>query len=149
MKRIHIGMEVSDLDASIRFYSTLFGSPPTRIESDYAKWMLDDPRVNFSIQNRGCEGAGTVHLGIQVEAPGELDEYATRLSEAGANVVPEPGANCCYYRSDKVWVRDPDAMRWETFHTLGATTTYGEDSGLAAVPGAESGESASKCCKPA
>ena len=145
MKRIHIGMEVSDIDASVRFYSTLFGAQPTRREPGYAKWMLDDPRVNFSIQAQGNESAGSVHLGIQVDAPEALSEYAERLESAGEQIVPESGAQCCYYESDKVWVRDPDAMRWETFHTLGEITTYGEDLGIPA-DAAGAGPGSARCC---
>ena len=144
MKRIHIGLEVGDLEASVRFYSTLFGAPPTRLEPDYAKWMLEDPRVNFAIQTRGCESPGSVHLGIQVDEAAALDEYASRLERAGEQVMPEPGAQCCYYQSDKVWVRDPDAMRWETFHTFESITHYGEDLGIPVHEEREAGST--RCC---
>ena len=127
MKRIHIGLEVGDLERSIVFYSALFGAEPTVREADYAKWMLDDPRVNFSITARCCEPAGSVHFGIQVEAPGELSEVAERLARADETVVAEENALCCYHKSDKVWAIDPDAFLWETFHTTGRHTAYGED----------------------
>lgn len=144
MKRIHIGLEVSDIEASVKFYSTLFGAEPTRREADYAKWMLDDPRVNFAIQTHGRESAGSVHFGIQVHEAEALEEYAGRLEAAGESVLAEPGAQCCYYESDKYWVRDPDAMRWETFHTVGEITEYGENLGL--EEGGEGVGPAASCC---
>ena len=130
MRRMHIGLEVKDLDASIRFYSGLFGSPPTHRETDYAKWMLEDPKVNFAIQTRGCEAPGSLHFGIQVENDAELSETSQRLRAAGEDVMDEPGAVCCYHKADKIWVRDPDQHRWETFLTHGRVPVYGEDLGL-------------------
>ena len=130
MKRIHIGLEVKDLEASINFYSALFGAQPSHRETDYAKWMLEDPRVNFAIQCLGAEPVGSVHFGVQVENKDELAECTRWLEEAGENVVSEPGAECCYYKSDKVWSRDPDAFRWETFLTHGRHTEYGENLGI-------------------
>lgn len=130
MKRIHIGLEVKDLENSINFYSALFGAQPMHIETDYAKWMMEDPWVNFSIQKRGNEPVGSVHFGIQVEDTEQLAEYSARLQKAGKEVVPEPGAACCYYLADKIWVTDPDAFRWETFLTIGRQTEYGEDLGI-------------------
>ena len=126
MKRMHIGLEVKDLESSIDFYAALFGAQPSHRETDYAKWMLEDPRVNFAIQCRGDEPVGSVHFGVQVENRDELAECTRWLNEAGEDVLPEPGAECCYYVSDKVWVADPDAFRWETFLTLGRLTEYGE-----------------------
>ncbi len=130
MKRIHIGLEVKYLEASIDFYSGLFGAQPSHRETDYAKWMLEDPRVNFAIQCIGAEPVGSVHFGVQVENRDELDECTRRLKEAGEDVLSEPGAECCYYIGDKVWVADPDAFRWETFLTLGRRTEYGESLGI-------------------
>lgn len=130
MKRVHIGLEVKDLESSIKFYCNLFGVQPTHREADYAKWMLEDPRVNFAIQCRGDEPAGSVHFGIQVENRDELAECSGWLEDAGENVVPEPNAACCYSLSDKFWVADPDAFRWETFLTLGRHTEYGENLGI-------------------
>ncbi len=126
MKRAHIGLQVSDLERSVQFYSTLFGAPPTVLEADYAKWMCDDPRINFSISTRCGEAPGSVHFGIQVEESGELADIATRLEKAGEATIPEEGARCCYHKADKVWVIDPDAFRWETFHTTGRIVDYGE-----------------------
>ena len=130
MKRIHIGLEVKDLESSINFYSALFGAQPTHRETDYAKWMLEDPWVNFAIQSREDEPAGSLHFGIQVENTDELAEYADRLENAGQEVVPEPDAACCYYIADKIWVADPDAVRWETFLTTGRHAEYGENLGI-------------------
>ena len=127
MKRIHIGIEVRDLQRSVQFYSSLFGAEPAVLEADYAKWMSDDPRVNFSISSRGNEAAGSVHFGIQVDQEAALGEVAARLEDAGEAVIPEEGARCCYHKSEKVWVIDPDAFRWETFHTSGRITEYGEN----------------------
>ncbi len=127
MKRIHIGLEVRDLERSIEFYSALFGGAPTVQEDDYAKWMSDDPRVNFSISSRGDEAAGSVHFGVQVEEKAELGEFTARLGKAGEALIPEDGALCCYHKSEKVWVIDPDALRWETFYTSGRHTEYGEN----------------------
>lgn len=141
MKRLHVHVAVSDLSQSIGFYSTLFGAGPSVVKDDYAKWMLDDPRVNFAISARGA-APGLDHLGIQAEVAEELSDMAVRLKAAGAEVVDQTAAVCCYARSDKSWVEDPSGLRWETFHTLGESTVYGEDG----VPVA-AGDAA--CCAPA
>ncbi len=138
MKRLHVSLAVKDLDESVRFYSTLFAAKPTALKTDYAKWMLDDPRVNFSISTRG-EDWGFDHLGIQVESQDELAEIAGRLEGAGAGVYDKGEAHCCYAHSHKAWVRDPEGLPWETFFTFGASTTYGE--GVV-----EKAASASACC---
>ncbi len=126
MKRIHISITASDIPSSVRFYTTLFGVPPTVQKEDYAKWMLDDPRVNLSVST-GDGGPGVDHLGIQTETADELGTLAGRLKLAGANHVDQAGADCCYARSDKTWVYDPEGVAWETFHTTGTITRYGED----------------------
>ncbi len=123
MKRFHVHLSVRDLDASIRFYSTLFSAKPTVREPEYAKWMLEDPRVNFAISTRSGS-PGIDHLGIQAENADELAELGARLDLAGEAVVAEPGAECCHARSDKVWSQDPQGTRWETFHTVGSIATY-------------------------
>jgi catechol 2,3-dioxygenase-like lactoylglutathione lyase family enzyme len=142
MKRMHVHVAVRDLDASVRFYSDLFAAPPSVIKPDYAKWMLDDPRVNFAISSRGA-APGLSHLGIQVEAGDELTEIHARLEDAGRAVLEKGAATCCYAQSDKGWVIDPQGIAWETFMTHGAITTYGTSAGTT------SGAQATACCEPA
>lgn len=124
MNRLHVHLHVRDVAESVRFYSALFGAEPTRLENDYAKWMLDDPRVNFAISARGGE-VGLSHLGIQVESDDALAEISARAKNAAGQVLVERGANCCYALGDKAWAEDPQGVRWETFHTKGDLTTYG------------------------
>jgi catechol-2,3-dioxygenase len=127
MTRLHVHVSVEDLDQSIRFYNTLFAAEPTVTKSDYAKWMLDDPRVNFAISRRGAE-AGIRHLGIQVEDRAELADVYSRLTRAeGAAVLEEGATTCCYAKSEKTWIEDPQGIQWETFLTTGESTTYGAD----------------------
>ena len=128
MKRLHVHVAVEDLQHSIGFYSALFAAQPTVIKSDYAKWMLDDPRVNFAISARGRQ-AGLDHLGIQVEDKDELNEVYARLHKAGDNVIEQGQTNCCYAKSEKSWIDDPSGVSWETFLTTGETTDYGDGSG--------------------
>jgi catechol 2,3-dioxygenase-like lactoylglutathione lyase family enzyme len=134
MKRLHVHVSVNDLAESVRFYSTLFKAEPAVTKPDYAKWMLDDPRVNFAISTRG-EARGLDHLGIQVENPDELREIAGRLSAAELPIVEQKGTACCYARSDKAWATDPQGIAWETFFTFGETTIYGE--GVSLRPAAD------------
>ena len=118
MKRFHVHLGVPDLPASIRFYSDLFGMPPTVEKPDYAKWMLDDPRVNFAISHRGAH-AGLNHLGLQAESAEELAAIRTRFAAAdAAGVFDEPDVHCCYAHGNKHWTRDPQGLAWEAFHTL-------------------------------
>lgn len=131
MKRLHLHVSVDDLAQSIRFYETLFGAPPMVIQPDYAKWMLEDPRVNLAISQRG-RPAGVDHVGVQVESPAELAELSARLKAAGETTFDQEATTCCYAQSDKSWVSDPSGLRWETFHTFGEATTYGEDPAEAA-----------------
>jgi catechol 2,3-dioxygenase-like lactoylglutathione lyase family enzyme len=126
MKRLHVHVAVENLDASIRFYSHLFASEPTVRKDDYAKWMLDDPRVNFAISSRSST-AGIEHLGIQVESPVELADVYSRLRRADAPVLEEGKTTCCYAKSEKAWIQDPQGVKWETFLTTGESTTYGAD----------------------
>ena len=123
MKRLHVHVSVDDIDASMRFYSTLFAAQPTVVKDDYAKWMLDDPRVNFAISRRGA-ASGIRHLGIQVEDRAELTEVYERLKRAEAPVVAEGATTCCYAQSEKSWIADPQGIQWETFLTTGQSTTY-------------------------
>lgn len=126
MKRFHVHLSVSDINESIRFYSQLFAAKPMVIENDYAKWMLDDPRVNFAISTRsGIPGVD--HLGIQTENSDELNEIGERLAQANTLAHAEPTAECCYAKSEKLWAIDPQGIRWESFHTTGALTTYHGD----------------------
>jgi catechol 2,3-dioxygenase-like lactoylglutathione lyase family enzyme len=144
MKRLHVHVSVEDLTQSIRFYATLFAAEPTVVKGDYAKWMLDDPRVNFAISKRDSGGAGISHLGIQVEDETELAEVYDRLARAERPVVEAKGTTCCYARSDKQWIADPQGVPWETFFTYGEATVYGEGS-LARLR--EESERA-VCCEP-
>ena len=123
MKRLHVHVGVENLDASIGFYSTMFGAEPSVVKEDYAKWMLDDPRVNFAISTTG-RTPGIDHLGFQVADAEGLAALGRRLDAAGGTVVPEEAAICCYAQSDKLWTEDPQGTRWETFHTFGSATTY-------------------------
>jgi catechol 2,3-dioxygenase-like lactoylglutathione lyase family enzyme len=123
---MHVHVAVANLSKSIGFYSSLFGSAPTVVKDDYAKWMLDDPRVNFAISDRAA-APGLDHLGIQVDSGEELAELAGRLKAAGEVTRDQQAATCCYARSEKSWVNDPSGVRWETFHTLGEAVAYGED----------------------
>ncbi len=136
MKRLHVSLSVADLDASVGFYSTVFGAPPTVRKDDYAKWMLDDPRVNFAIVPAG-EKAGLNHLGIQVEDRDELDEVHRRMTAAGRPMRDLAETTCCYARSTKAWIADPDGVPWEAFLTTGAATVYGDDESLDDLVAAE------------
>jgi catechol 2,3-dioxygenase-like lactoylglutathione lyase family enzyme len=142
MKRFHVHVNVERLDDSIRFYTSLFGTAPSVRKPDYAKWMLDDPRVNFAISQRG-RPAGIDHLGMQAEDTEELAELGERLRSADAVVLAEEGTTCCYARSDKFWAEDPQGVRWETFHSLGDTTSY------TSTDTTRSGAPANACCGPA
>lgn len=132
MKRLHVHVAVDDLDRSIGFYSTLFAASPSVTKPDYAKWMLDDPRVNFAISMRGT-AAGVEHLGIQVEDAGELAEVYSRLANADAPVVEEGKTTCCYAKSEKSWITDPPGVVWETFLTEGESTSYGTSATIDAL----------------
>ena len=126
MKRFHVHVSVDDLAKSIGFYSTLFGAAPARVEADYAKWMLENPRVNFAI-SIGRQTVGVNHLGLQVDSAEELRGMHSQLAAAEAHMIEESEQACCYAKSDKHWVTDPTGIAWETFHTLGNIPTYGED----------------------
>lgn len=139
MKRMHVHVAVSDLGQSIGFYSKLFDAQPSVVKPDYAKWMLEDPRVNFSISARGVR-PGLDHLGIQVESDAELQVMHDRLDSAGEAMLSQEATTCCYARSDKHWVTDPQGLAWETFHTLGTAPTFGT--------GREAGTTKATCCAP-
>jgi predicted enzyme related to lactoylglutathione lyase len=128
MKRMHVHVAVDDLQHAIGFYSELFAAKPSVTKSDYAKWMLDDPRVNFAISTRG-RVAGLDHLGIQVENQSELHEVYSRLHKAGGNIVEQGQTCCCYSQSEKSWIDDPAGIAWETFLTTGESIDYGDGTG--------------------
>ena len=138
MKRLHVHVSVADLEESVRFYSTLFAAAPTVHKDDYAKWMLEDPRVNFAISRRD-KVTGIRHLGIQVEDPGELAEVFARVEHTQRPVLNEGQTTCCYARSEKNWVEDPQGVQWETFLTTGESTVYG--------PG-QAQRGSAPCCEP-
>jgi catechol 2,3-dioxygenase-like lactoylglutathione lyase family enzyme len=145
MKRLHVHVSVEDLAASVRFYSTLFGLGPTVTRVDYAKWMLEDPRVNFAI-SVDRQPIGVNHLGFQVESDEELRNMRGQLEAADARMVSEEGQNCCYARSDKYWVTDPSGIAWETFHTLGSIPVYGEDTAVFNHGTSTTPQPAGRCC---
>jgi catechol 2,3-dioxygenase-like lactoylglutathione lyase family enzyme len=126
MKRFHVSIAVADLDRSIQFYSTLFGAEPSVRKSDYAKWMLEDPRINFSISPSTWKH-GISHVGLQADTMDELEEIQARLRNAEQQTFDQENAKCCYATSTKTWVRDPDDVAWETFVTHGGNTSYGDD----------------------
>jgi catechol 2,3-dioxygenase-like lactoylglutathione lyase family enzyme len=145
MKRLHVHVGVADLGRSIQFYSTLFSAPPAVMKPDYAKWMIEDPRVNFAISTGQHAATGIEHLGIQVESGDELAEVYGRLKAADRPVLEEGATICCYAKSEKSWIADPDGVTWEAFLTSGEATVYGDGPALAALgdstaPGA--------CCAP-
>ena len=125
MKRFHVHAHVSDLEASIAFYSKMFAAEPSRVENDYAKWMLDDPRINFAISTRGSR-LGVDHLGIQTDSEEELAALKTQAQAADLTLLDVGETTCCYARSDKYWVTDPQGIAWEQFHTLGSIPVFGE-----------------------
>jgi catechol 2,3-dioxygenase-like lactoylglutathione lyase family enzyme len=145
MKRFHVHVAVADLERSIGFYANLFGHAPSVRKPDYAKWMLEDPRLNFAISTRAGE-YGVRHLGLQVDSREELDAVAATLHRAEAAVLTEEGATCCYARSDKNWVHDPDGVSWETFHSYGEATEYG--SAPVNAGSAQVGARSERCCEP-
>ncbi|WP_293679770.1 ArsI/CadI family heavy metal resistance metalloenzyme [uncultured Phenylobacterium sp.] len=142
MKRLHLHVSVPDLAQSIQFYETLFGAPPSVVKDDYAKWMLDDPKVNLAISTHRTPGLD--HVGIQVDSAAELGELSSRLKAAGAQTFDETNTTCCYAQSDKSWVSDPAGLRWETFFTFGEAVTYGESQALAALEA--QAKSTAACC---
>lgn len=132
MLRLHLHINVEDLSRSIDFYSTLFGAEPAVRKPDYAKWMLDDPRVNLAISSG--EQRGIDHVGVQAETGEELAAIAGRLKAPGEPTFDQEATTCCYAKSDKSWVVDPSGVRWETFHTFGEATVYGEADIAEAAP---------------
>jgi catechol 2,3-dioxygenase-like lactoylglutathione lyase family enzyme len=160
VKRFHVHLNVADLDTSVGFYSALFATEPSVRKPDYAKWMLDDPRINFAISTRGGS-TGIDHLGLQVDSDADLRAIGAQLDAAGEHLVPEAAAVCCYARSDKLWTEDPQGVRWESFRTLGEATTYHAGDAACATDGASCSPdpkamqasarpaAAAACCAPA
>jgi catechol 2,3-dioxygenase-like lactoylglutathione lyase family enzyme len=142
MKRLHMHVSVPDIEQAIAFYSTLFDARPVVTKADYAKWMLEDPRVNLAISSR-ARATGIDHVGIQVDDPAELAELASRLKAAGATTFDQEATTCCYAKSDKSWVTDTAGVRWESFFTHGEATAYGEDE---AIPHTAVAKPAKACC---
>lgn len=157
MNRFHVHLNVADLEASLRFYTELFAAPPAVLKPDYAKWMLDDPRLNFAISNTG-RAPGIDHLGFQVDSEAELGALGQRIDAAGGSLVPEAATVCCYAQSDKLWTEDPQGTRWESFHTTGAATTYYAGNSACATDGgsctpepakmSSTPKPAASCCAP-
>ncbi len=139
---MHVHVSVADIDTAIGFYSALFAAKPAVVKDDYAKWMLEDPRVNFAISTRGRQ-PGLDHLGIQVESQNELHDVYARLKQAGGAVIEQSETACCYAKSEKSWISDPAGLSWETFHTTGENVSYGDGSGE------NDARIAKACCVPA
>jgi len=144
MKRFHVHLHVDDLARNLGFYSKLFGAEPTRVEADYAKWMLQDPPLNFAISTRGSQ-PGIDHLGIQTDDPAELDQMKSQAASFDAALLDEGATSCCYARSEKHWVTDPQGIAWEQFHTLGNIPVFNEAQPVAPQAAAPS---AKACCPP-
>ena len=142
MKRLHVHVAVHDIQQSVRFYSALFAAQPSVTKDDYAKWMLEDPRVNFAISTRGAK-TGLDHLGIQAENEAELEGIGSQLAQADVSTLEQKGASCCYAKSDKYWTLDPQGIAWESFHTLDSVPTYGGGGRSKAVPTEKKA-----CCAP-
>lgn len=152
MKRFHVHVAVSDLSKNIAFYSAMFGEQPTVVKPDYAKWMLQDPRINFAISDRG-NTPGVNHLGLQAEDEAELEAIHANLQRADTSVLAEKDVHCCYAKSDKYWVTDPQGIAWESFRSLETIPLYGSSRAERSVadPAGRCGSgeaSASSCCGP-
>ncbi len=147
MKRLHIHVGVDDLESSVRFYGTLFGATPAKLTEDYAKWMLDDPKINFAISTR-VKG-GVDHLGIQVDNEAELQDLRERLAQADMATFDEGETSCCYARSDKTWVRDPAGVAWEAYRTMGDVAHFhGKEDVKDGSAVREKDDQTSGCCSP-
>jgi catechol 2,3-dioxygenase-like lactoylglutathione lyase family enzyme len=147
MKRFHVHVHVTDLAPNVAFYSKMFGAQPARLEADYAKWMLDEPAVNFAISTRGHGHTGVDHLGIQVDNDEDLSALKAQAQQADLTLIDEGATTCCYAKSDKHWVIDPQGLPWEHFRTLGSIPTFREAPELTQDV-TEAPASASACCTP-
>jgi catechol 2,3-dioxygenase-like lactoylglutathione lyase family enzyme len=140
VNRLHVHLKVKDLDQSVAFYTALFGQAPAKLEADYAKWMLEDPRANIAISTRG-DKTGVDHVGLQTDERDGLEAIASRLKDAGVGLLEEADATCCYARSNKYWTQSPDGAKWELYHTFADSKTFG------AAPAKDAIEkAASPCC---
>ena len=148
MKRVHLHARVTELESSIAFYSKIFAAPPTVVKDDYAKWMLEDPLVNFAISQRDGAEIGIDHVGIQVSDEGELAEVYLRMGETSAPQIEEGSTTCCYAKSEKSWVSDPDGLMWEVFLTKGSSTVYGNSANIGALlqEKQQGGVTSAACC---
>jgi len=145
--RFHVHVGVADIAKSISFYNTLFGTTPAVVKDDYAKWMLDDPKVNFAISQKCGAAKGIEHVGLQVEDQAQLQDVYSRLRDADAPLLEEGATTCCYAQSEKSWIADPDGVLWEAFLTTGESTQYGESPDFAQLASAGAADNA--CCAPA
>jgi catechol-2,3-dioxygenase len=145
MKRFHLHVGVKDLNQSILFYSTLFGQQPAKVKEDYAKWMLDDPRINFAISTR-VNSEGVDHLGIQVDEPKELHDLTERLKKADMGLYDQGTTTCCYAESEKAWVKDPSGIAWEAYHTMGEVEVFSEKKPQTTACCAPKTSTAKSCC---
>lgn len=148
MKRFHVHVHVDDLARNVAFYSAMFGTPPARVEPDYAKWMLDEPAVNFAISTRGHGHLGVDHLGIQVDSEEDLSAMKAKAQAADMALIDEGATSCCYARSDKHWIVDPQGLPWEHFRTLGTIPVFSEGEPTLAETKAAEAPQASACCAP-
>ena len=146
MKRMHIHLSVENIDKSVAFYTSLFGAEPTVLKDDYAKWMLDDPRVNFAMSSHEGANRGVEHIGIQSENAEELAEVYSRINQAGGAIFDEGATTCCYAQSEKNWTADPDGVAWEAFLTNGELTDYGNRVDLGQLASGNAADST--CCTP-
>lgn len=140
MNRLHVHLKVKDLDQSVAFYSALFGQAPAKLEADYAKWMLEDPRANIAISTRG-DKTGVDHVGLQTDERDGLEAIASRLKNAGVGLLEEADATCCYARSNKYWTQSPDGAKWELYHTFADSKTFGASPARDAIE-----KAAAPCC---
>lgn len=140
MNRLHVHLKVKDLDESVAFYSALFGQAPAKLEADYAKWMLEDPRANIAISTRG-DKTGVDHVGLQTDERDGLEAIASRLKNAGVGLLEEADATCCYARSNKYWTQSPDGAKWELYHTFADSKTFGASPARDAIE-----KAAAPCC---
>ena len=140
MNRLHVHLKVRDLNESVAFYSALFGQAPAKLEADYAKWMLEDPRANIAISTRG-DKTGVDHVGLQTDERDGLEAIASRLKNAGVGLFEEADATCCYARSNKYWTQSPDGAKWELYHTFADSKTFGASPARDAIE-----KAAAPCC---